>query len=223
MLLNCGIGGDSWRVPWTARRSNQSILKKIRPEYSLEGLMLKLEVQYFGTWCEKLTHWKKNPDAGKDWRQEEKGTTEDEMVGWHQQLNGHEFEQVPGVGDGQWSLAMLQSLRSQESDTTEELNWTELFSAAVLLLTGTGYWVLIVPLKWATVEYLHDGNWGTLQISLPAIPLIKFIGQNFKNMLQNWCLTRNYFCLLPRMFFAHYLLLSSTDNVMNLTCQLELL
>ena len=48
MLLNCGVGEDSWRVPWTARRSNQSILKEIRPEYSLEGLMLKLQVQYFG-------------------------------------------------------------------------------------------------------------------------------------------------------------------------------
>ena len=87
MLLNCRAGEDSWRVPWTARRSNQSILKEINPEYSLEGLMLKLKLQYFGylmwrvnsiektlimgtiegrrwssstlaTWCEELTHWK---------------------------------------------------------------------------------------------------------------------------------------------------------------------
>ena len=79
------------RVPWTARRSNQSILKVISPEYSLEGLMLKLKLQYFGTWCEKLTHWK-DPDARKDGRQEEKGKAEDEMVGWHHQLNGQEFE-----------------------------------------------------------------------------------------------------------------------------------
>ena len=74
------------RVPWTARRSNQSILKEISPECSLEGLMLKLKLQYFGHWL-----LGKDPDAGKDWRQEEKGTTEDEMVGWHHQLNGHEF------------------------------------------------------------------------------------------------------------------------------------
>ena len=92
------------RVPWTARRSNQSILKEISPEYSLEGLMLKLQLQYFG-------HLMRRTDSleetliGKDWRQEEKGTTEDEMVGWHHGLDGHEFEQSPGDGEaqGSWS------------------------------------------------------------------------------------------------------------------------
>ena len=79
------------RVPWTARRSNQSILKEISPGCSWEGMMLKLKLQYFGHWCEELTHLK-DPDAGKDWRQEEKGTAEVEMVGWHHQLNWHEFE-----------------------------------------------------------------------------------------------------------------------------------
>ena len=68
------------RVPWAARRSNPSILKEISPEYSLDGLMLKLKLQYFGHLYEEVTHWK-DPDAVKDWRQEEKGTTEDEMVG----------------------------------------------------------------------------------------------------------------------------------------------
>ena len=79
------------RVPWTARRSNQSILKELSPEYSLEGLMLKLKLQ---SWPPDVKNWLigKYPDAGKDWRQEEKGTTEDEMVGWHHRLNGHEFE-----------------------------------------------------------------------------------------------------------------------------------
>ena len=71
------------RVPWTARRSNQSILKEISPGCSLEGMMLRLKLQYFGHSCEELTHWKKNSDAGRDWGQEEKGTTEDEMAGWH--------------------------------------------------------------------------------------------------------------------------------------------
>ena len=74
------------RVPWTAKRSNQSILKEINPKYSLEGLMPKVQLQYFG-WLVR-----KNPDARKDWRQEEKGVTEDEMVGWLHWLNGHEFE-----------------------------------------------------------------------------------------------------------------------------------
>ena len=76
------------RVPWTARRSNQSFLKEISPGCSLEGLMLKLKLQYFGH--EELTHWK-DPDAGRDWGQE-KETTEDEMAGWHHPLDGHEFE-----------------------------------------------------------------------------------------------------------------------------------
>ena len=80
------------RVPWTARRSNQSILKEISPEYPLEGLTLRLDTPVL--WPPDVKNWltRKDPDAGKDWRREEKGMTEDEMVGWHHQLNGHEFE-----------------------------------------------------------------------------------------------------------------------------------
>ena len=79
------------RVPWTATRSNQSILKKISPEYSLEGLMLKLKFQYFSHLMQRANSFEKTL-AWKDFRWEEKGTTEDEMVGWHHRLNGHEFE-----------------------------------------------------------------------------------------------------------------------------------
>ena len=79
------------RVPWTARRSNQSILKEISPECSWEVLMLKLKLPtLWPTDAKRLLIWK-DPDAGKDWRQE-KGTTDDEMVGWHYWLNGHKFE-----------------------------------------------------------------------------------------------------------------------------------
>ena len=80
------------RVPWTARRSNQPILKEISPEYSLEGPILKLKLQIL--WTPDAKKWLiwKDPDAGKDWRWEEKGITEDEMIGWHHRLNGHEFE-----------------------------------------------------------------------------------------------------------------------------------
>ena len=80
------------RVPWTARRSNQSTLKEISPEYSLEGLMLKLKLQYFWTPDAKNQLTGKDPDAGEYRRQQEKGMTEDEMVGWHHQRDGHEFE-----------------------------------------------------------------------------------------------------------------------------------
>ena len=90
------------RVPWTARRSNQLILKEISPEYSLEGLILKLKLQYFGHLMWR-TDIGKDSDAGKAWRQE-KGTTEDEMVGWHHWLDGHEFQQALGVGRGHGSL-----------------------------------------------------------------------------------------------------------------------
>ena len=79
------------RIPWTARRSNQSILKEISPEYSWKDWCWSWNSNTLATWCEELTHLKK-PDAGKDWRWEEKGMTEDEMVGWHHRLNGHEFD-----------------------------------------------------------------------------------------------------------------------------------
>ena len=70
------------RVPWTARRFNQSILKEINPGISLEGMMLKLKLQYFGHLMRRVDSFEKT-DAGRDWGQEEKGTTEDEMAGWH--------------------------------------------------------------------------------------------------------------------------------------------
>ena len=89
------------RVPCTARRSNQSILKEISPGCSLEGLMLKLKLQYFGHLMWRVDSLEKVPDAGRDWGQEEKGMTKDEMAGWHHRLNGHEFGWTPGVSDGQ--------------------------------------------------------------------------------------------------------------------------
>ena len=112
------------RVPWTARRSNQSILKDISPGCSLEGPMLKLKLPIL--WPPDAKSWLiwKDPDAGKDWGQEEKGTTEREMVGWHHRLDGHGFGWTPGVGDGQGGLACCGRWGRKESDTTEWLNWT---------------------------------------------------------------------------------------------------
>ena len=79
------------RVPWTARRSNQFILKEISPGVSLERMMLKLKIQYFGHLMRRVDSLEKT-DAGRDWGQEEKGMTEDEMAGWHHGLDGREFE-----------------------------------------------------------------------------------------------------------------------------------
>ena len=110
------------RVPWTARRSNQSILKEIHLEYSLEGLMAEAEIPILWPLDAKTWLISKDPDAGKDWGQEEKGMKEDEMVGWHHWLNGHEFEQAPGDGEVQGSLACCSPRGCKESDTTEQLN-----------------------------------------------------------------------------------------------------
>ena len=108
------------RAPWTARKSNQSILKEINPEYSLKGLMLKLSSN---PWPPDVKSWliEKYPDAGKDWGQE-KGVTEDEMVGWHHQLNGHKFEQTLRDSEGQGSLVCCSPWGLKESDTTEQLH-----------------------------------------------------------------------------------------------------
>ena len=91
------------RVPWTARRSNQSMLKEINPEYSLEALMLKLKLQYFGHLKCRANSLEKTLMLEK-WKKENR-MTEYEMVDWHHWLNGHEFEQAPGDGEGQVSLA----------------------------------------------------------------------------------------------------------------------
>ena len=113
------------RVPWPARRSNQSILKEINPGISLEGMMLKLKLQSLGLLMQSwLTV--KDSDAGRDSGQEEKGTTEDEMAGWHHWLDGRESEWSPGDGDGQGGLACCDSWGCKELDTTERLNWTQL-------------------------------------------------------------------------------------------------
>ena len=114
------------RVPWTARRSYQSILKEISPGCSLIG-RTDVETETPILWPPDVKSWLiwKDPDAGKDWGQE-KGTREDEMVGWHHQLDGHGFGWTLGVGDGQGGLACCGSWDRKESDTTEwnELNWT---------------------------------------------------------------------------------------------------
>ena len=119
------------RVPWTARRSNKSILKEISPGISLEGMMLKLKLQYFGhlMWrVDSLEKTGKDSLEKNDGGQEKKGTTEDEMAGWHHWLDGRESEWTLGVGDGQGGLACCDSWGRKELDSTERLNWTETFT-----------------------------------------------------------------------------------------------
>ena len=132
MLLNSGVG-KHLRVPWTARRSNQSILKEISPGCSLEGLMLKLKPQYYGHLMGRADLLEKtlmlgSIEAGR------RGMTEDEVVGWHHWLNGHEFGWALGVGDGQGGPACCGSRSRKESDMTEWLNWTDYVWKSVYIL-----------------------------------------------------------------------------------------
>ena len=111
-----------WRIflrdPWTARRSNKSILKEINPQYLLEGLMLEAEAPVLWLPDAKSQLIGKDSGAGKDWRQKEKGITENQMVGWDHRFSGHEFEQSPGDSEGQRSLACCLSMELQKWDTT---------------------------------------------------------------------------------------------------------
>ena len=110
----CGAGEDSLdskEVKSVNHKGNQPCI------YSLEGLILKLKLQYFGHLMRRADSLRKDPDAGKDWGWEEMGAREDEMVGWHHQLNGHEFEQTLGDGEGQGSMPCCSSCGLKESDT----------------------------------------------------------------------------------------------------------
>jgi len=106
------------RVPWTARRSNQSILKAINPEYSLERLMLKLKLQYFGHLMERADSLEKTLMLGKIEGRRTRGMTENEMVRWHHRLK---LEQSPGDGEGQGNLVCCSPWGCKELDTTERL------------------------------------------------------------------------------------------------------
>ena len=115
--LNCGAGEDSWAsLGLHGDPASQSTLNIYWKDWCWSWSSNTL-----ATWFKELTYWK-DPDAGKDWRQEEKGTTEDEMVGWCHWLNGHEFEQIPGDSEGQGSLACCSPWGCKESETTERLN-----------------------------------------------------------------------------------------------------
>ena len=123
MLLNCGVGEDFWdaldckEIQAVNPKGNQSWIFIGRTGAEAETPIL---------WPPDVKNWIiwKDLDAGKDWKQE-KGMTEDEMVGWRHRLDGHEFEQAPGVGDGQGSLACCRPWGVKELDMTEWLNWTE--------------------------------------------------------------------------------------------------
>ena len=121
MLLNCGVGEYSWES------FGLKEIKRVNPKGNQSWIFIgktDAEAETPILWPLDAKNWLigKDPDVVKDWRQE-KGTTEDEMVGWHHQLSGHEFAQAPGVGEGQGVLACCSPWGRKELDTTEGLNW----------------------------------------------------------------------------------------------------
>ena len=123
MLLNCGFVEDSWES--LDCMEIQPVHPKGEQSWVFIG-RIDIEAETPILWPVDAKNWLiwKDPDAMKDWGQEEKGMTEDEMVGWHQLLNGHEFGWTPGVGGGQGGLACCSPWCHKESDMTERLNWT---------------------------------------------------------------------------------------------------
>ena len=135
MLSNCGTGEDSWESFGQERRSNQSIWKEISPEYSLEGLMLKLKLQYFVHLMWRTDTLKKVLKLGKT-GQEENGTTEDEMTRWHDWLNGHEFEQT--LGDSEDKEAWCAAVHSIAKKWTCLSYWTTTNTSILLWISVEG-------------------------------------------------------------------------------------
>ena len=173
MLLNCGVGEDSWESlgqqgdPLSPSTGNQSLIFIGRTDAKAETPIL---------WPLDMKNWLiwEDPNAGKDWRLDENGTTEDEMAGWHHWLNEHEFEWSLGVGDGHGGLAGCSPWGHNESDTTERLKWDvtltafssncELHLGFVSLLYWCDWWLCTKNMKgkeaWSKVEkHWLKANW----------------------------------------------------------------
>ena len=128
MLLNCGVGEDSWESLGLGKE-----IQLVHPKGDQSWVFFGMTDAKADTpilWPPHAKHWLigKVSDVGRDWGQEEKGTTEDEMAGWHYWLNGRESEWTLGVGDGLGGLACFDSWGHKESDTTERLNWSQTFN-----------------------------------------------------------------------------------------------
>ena len=123
MLFNCGIGEDSWESLGLQGDTTSPSWRRWVLGVHWKDCCWSWNSNTLTTWCKELTHWK-DPDTGKDWGEEEKGTTEDETAGWHHWLNGHGFGWTLGVGDGQGVLVCCSSWGCRELDMTEWLNWT---------------------------------------------------------------------------------------------------
>ena len=196
MLLNCGIGEDSW----------ESLGLQGDPISPSERKSV-LNIQW-KDWCWSrnsnslapgVKNWLfgKDPDAGKDWRQEEKGTTEDEMIGWHCWLKGHEFEQAPGDGEGQGSLVYFSQWSHKELHTTLQVNnnkqimWSNLNSHWCHFWAREHSWILMVSAQW---QYLWTSV--AVVLFLWKFPDLKNLHSNKESEASNKDMAKDGF---PRM------------------------
>ena len=185
MLLSCGAGEASWKS-LGLQGGPTSPFWRDQPWDFFGRNGAKAETPVL--WPPHAKSWLigKDSDAGRDWGQEEKGTTEDEMVGWHHWLDGHESEWTPGVGDGQGGMACCDSWRRKESDRTERLNWTESMCGrwreeGILFL----WWTLDQNLAFAKFSSLIDFSLFLWCLSFVLVnrdvkfSLLKTIGKSF--------------------------------------------
>ena len=181
MLLNCGVGEDSWEsLGLQGDQTSQSWLLIGRTDAETEAPIL---------WSPDANSWLlwKDPDAGKDWRQGEKGTTEEEMVTWHHRLNGREFEQAPGVGDGQGSLACCSPWGRKESDMTEWLNWLKKEKASCPL-NSIYHWFgdILVSEMLQHEMYTFPNCWSTVVILIRRSEKCLAYGKYSKSVIMGW-------------------------------------
>ena len=147
----------------------ESLDKPVHPKGNQPWILIRTDAEAPILWPPETKNWliRKDPDAGKDWRQEEKGTTEDEMAGWHHRLNGREFEQAPGVGEGQGGLACCSPRGRKESDTTGRRNNNNKSQKQPRCVSNMSHefpfllmaiWVMSASLLTARVTYLNKNN-----------------------------------------------------------------
>ena len=198
------------RILWTTRRSNQPILKEISSEYSLVDWCWSWSSNTFATWCEELTHWKR-PWCWERLKTGGEGVTEDEMVEWHHWLDGHKFEQAPGVGDGQGTLACCSPCdRRIGQDWATELNWTEiiyqkkeiktLFRKAFMIYFQQ-FWIIIYTIFWKS----HKSDWYIINIQTASNNLdIELAKKKKKKQKRLWKEVNQWSCsVISNSLWSH--------------------
>ena len=151
MPSNCGAGEDSWESLGLQGDQTSPFWRRSALGFLWREWCWSWSSNILATWCEKSTHWKR-PWCWEDWRQEEEGTTEDEMVWWHHRLNGHEFEQTLRDDDGQGSLAWCSPWGRKESDTTERLNNRRIYKILCYLFVLSLLSLSFPDIKWRCLK-----------------------------------------------------------------------